>query len=86
MPEFASIEDILLLGVDHLCVLVCKSYVTQCFHAHFHAFEVVLSSKVIVMKQNDLCDYHVLSQYKLHTHPNVLFVSMKYHILENVDM
>ena len=84
MPEFAKIEYILLLGVDHVCVLVCKSYVTNCFHSHFHSYEVALSSEVIVVKQTELSDCHVLSKYTLRMHPNVFFVPMKYHVLENI--
>ena len=86
VPEFATIKDILLLGADHTCVFVCKRFVTQSFNAHFHAYEIIPSLEVIVLKQSGLFDYHVLSQFKVHSLTNVTFVPLKYHIIENIDV
>ena len=84
MPSFALIMDVLLLGTDSVCMFICRKYTTQCFNSHLHAYEVVESEEQIVVEQNNLQDYHVLSQFKLDTHDDVLFISMKYHIIENI--
>lgn len=83
-PDFVEIVDILLIGADSLCVFMCKRFITDCYNHHFHAFEVAQSEEVVVVEQSSLFDFHVLSQYKLRTHPDVVFISMKYHIVENV--
>lgn len=82
MPAFGVIIQI--VKVENTCIFVCKEFTTLCFSNHFHAFEIKESSKTIAIKYDDLPDYHVLSTYKLHTHTNVSFVSMKYHIIENI--
>ena len=86
LPKFGQILDILVHDVIH-SVFVCENYVT-CFNTHFHCFEVVRSTPISVTfcKQSDLADYYVYSCYSLSSHPNSMFVSCKYHLIENIKI
>ncbi len=80
MPSFAEIVDIVFLRSDSTCLFVCKMYVTDCFNKHYHSYEVLSTEEVLIIKQSDLTDYHVLHKYKIHF--ETTFIPLKYHILE----
>ena len=84
LPEFAKIIDI-VYDVDH-CLFVCHPFVTNCFVSHFHSFEVAdsVQTGVKFIKQTDLADHHTLGVYSLLSYLHSKFVSLKYHIVENV--
>ena len=81
MPQFGIITDILMLNIDDYyfsCELLC----TVSFNEHFHAYEVTRSSLVnlVICKQSELIDYHVLGMYAVAAKHSV---SLKYHLMEN---
>jgi len=81
-PVFGLIMQVVMMG--KVPIFVCKKYVTDCYSYHFHAFEVKESSEIIAVSHEDLTDYNVLSMYKLHIDRDTIFISVKYHILENL--
>ena len=87
MPVFAEIIDILIVHVDEnqLCLFICSHFTTQCFNHHFHSYELTPSKDTILIKQNDLFDFYVLTPYKIHAHTNTVFVPLKYHIMEQIE-
>ena len=65
MPFFAKIIDILFLLPDRTCLFVCETYTTDCFNSHFHSYGVIPTKEVLIIKQNDLIDHHVLHHYQI---------------------
>ena len=86
MPVFAVIVDILIVDENQSCVFICNQFTTQCFNHHFHSYELTPSAETIAIKQNDLFDFYVLTAYKVQAHSHNLFVPLKYHIMEEIDM
>ena len=82
LPKFGYISDIIVFDVDNYS-LVCEVLHTECFHKHYHAYEVShdTAPSFVFVKQSDLADHSVLGLYKLSR-----FVSLKYHIMENSIM
>lgn len=80
-PRFGLISDIIVFDVDNYS-LVCEVLHTECFHRHYHAYEVShdTSPSFVFVKQSDLADHSVLGLYKKGSH----FVSLKYHVVENI--
>ena len=64
MPSFAKIIDILFLLPERTAIFMCEKYRTNCFNYHLHSYEVMPSKELLIVKQSDLVDYHVLHQYK----------------------
>ena len=80
MPSFAKILHILSLRTDNSFYFVSEFYLTDCFNHHYHSYEAVPTGEIMVIKQQNLIDYHVLHQYKINF--NNFFILLKYHILE----
>ena len=80
MPSFGKIVDIIFLHRNCTGVFVCEKYHTDCFNHHYHSYEVIPMKDIVIIKQCDLFDYHVVHQYQIHH--DKLFVPLKYHILE----
>ena len=88
LPLFGRIIDIFIVDVSD-CYFVFELLVTECFNSHYHAFEVRKQTQqpiqLVVCKQSDLIDYHVLGLYTIPVHDDHLtFVSLKYYLPENI--
>ena len=86
LPHFVCIVDIVLTGkLD--CFFVCEDYHTVEFSSHYHSYEVirVQPREIFALKQEDLVDYHALTGQMLLSGES-LFISPKYHIIEDTCM
>jgi hypothetical protein len=84
LPEFGIIRDILVIDTNDY-YFVCEVMETIQLVSHYHAFEVatdVSHSNVNICKQSTLVDHTVLGLYTVNS---TNFVSLKYHIVENLD-
>ena len=82
VPSFAKIVNIFFLCPDSTCFFVCEKYEIDCFNSHYHSYEVISSKEIVIIKQSDLIDHHVLHDYRITF--DCIFIPMKYHILENL--
>lgn len=87
LPDFASITDIIVISGEALeCYFVCSMYHTIAFSSHYHAYEIVqiqpLSS--LVLKPETLADHHALTAHQLSLSTPSSFISLKYHVIENI--
>lgn len=66
LPLFGRILDILVVDVDTV-YFVCEMLETEEFCTHLHAFVVSTQKPIplIVIKQSELVDFHVIGLYKL---------------------
>lgn len=66
LPLFGRIINILVIDVD-IVYFVCEMLETEEFNSHLHAFVVSTQKPIplVVLKQNELADFHVLGLYKL---------------------
>ena len=85
LPLFAIIEDIVLYNSTTV-LFVVQLLVTDCFNSHFHSYEVLPSYPLqfVACEYTDFKDAHVLHHYKLSSKPDLLYIPMKYHIIENI--
>ena len=83
LPEFAVINDIVITE-RMTCYLVCKQCETLYFHHHYHSFVVRLTPDLIAVQPGQLADFHVLSLQRLPSFPCSFFVTLKYHIIEDM--
>lgn len=81
MPQFGTIMNIVMLNVDDY-YFVCELLCTVNFSEHFHAYEVTRNSVIhlVICKQSELVDHHVLGMYSVAAKH---LVSLKYHLMEN---
>ena len=84
LPLFGKIIDIFIIDVFQ-CYFVFELLVTECFNSHYHASEVKKQTQqptqLVVCKQSDLIDHHVLGLYHV---SNLNLVSLNYYLLENI--
>ena len=77
LPLFGVITDIFVHSAEYY--FVCSVLHTECFNAHFHAYETSNTSmEYILCTHSDLVDHHVLSHYNLSTSSSQ-FIRMKYY-------
>ena len=81
MPVFGVIKEI--FKIDSKYFFVYNVLNTLCFVSHMHAYEVNYSNIVEIVKIDLLYDYYPLGLYHSQLY-NALFVSLKYHIVENL--
>lgn len=81
LPAFGIIEDILVFCTD-VFYLVCSVLVTECFSHHFHAYQTREQHReeYFVCKPASLYDTHVLTAYTTSSHPNSMYVPLKYQL------
>ena len=84
-PLFGRIIDILVIDVD-IVYFICEVLETDEFNAHLHAFVVSTLKPIplIVLKQSELADFHVLGLYKLRLFDQdrtTLYVVPKYNLV-----
>ena len=79
-PVFGKICDLVAINTD-TTYLICEVMFTVQFNHHFHSYEVSLSLPItyVLCKPSDLVDHNALGLYCSH------FVSLKYHIVEQLD-
>ena len=83
MPVFGRIIDIIVVSITD-CYFVCEIFTTVTFNTHYHAYEVQEQrrpTRLVVCKQSELIDYHVLGMYHL---SNTIFVPLKYYLPESI--
>ena len=81
LPLFGVIKDILFHCDEYY--FGCCMLDTQCYNAHFHAYEVTSTSEYILCTQSDLADHYVLSYYNLSTSSSQ-YIPVKYHLNEHI--
>lgn len=80
LPLFGVLIDIFFHNAEYY--FVCSVLHTECYNAHFHAYEVSNAPvEYTVCTHSDLIDHHVLSRYNLSTSSSQ-FIPMKYHLIE----
>lgn len=79
-PTFGEIVDILQTEAEETLFILRKLCTIQ-FHVHYHAYEVMPTSSILILTQNEFCDHHPLHVCKSFGSSSYLFVSLKYHIL-----
>ena len=64
-----------------ICWFIMKICLPQRFNEHYNAYEVELTDEYIVMKQEDLVDFHPLSISKsFDAAVTSTFVTLKHHV------
>lgn len=82
MPEFAVTKDIIIYDTMQ-CLFITELLDTDVFNSHYHSYEVS-APQFVASWEMDFRDHHVLHHYKISSEPNLLFIPLKYHVIENV--
>ena len=77
MPVFGKIVEFIVTPRQE-CLFIISSFITVCFHYHYHAFKVVAMQDTVGFHYEELCDYHPLVCTKLSG--TCMFISLKYHV------
>ena len=85
MPEFAVVKDIIMYDTMQ-CLFITELLDADVFNSHYHSYEVSVlhPPQFVASWQIDFKDHHVLHHYEISSEPNLLFIPLKYHVIENV--
>lgn len=84
IPVFGVICDILVFNTD-VYHFVCEILFTECFSHHFHSYQTrkQVPVKYVCCKQSDLYDPTTLSSYSILSQPDILYIPLKYQLIDN---
>lgn len=80
-PTFGIVLDIFRTNVEET-LFVMRKLCTLGLNSHYHAYEVVETSSIMVLVHQQFCDYHPLHICKSFSEGSCCFVSLKYHIVK----